>query len=47
MIEPRIASKFSLKHDGSITIAVGRSRKETNWKNKEMFWSELVLRLRN
>lgn len=45
MIEPRIASKFSLKHDGSITIAVGRSRKETNWKNKEMFWSELVLRL--
>lgn len=34
MIEPRIASKFSLKHDGSITIAVGRSRKETNWKKQ-------------
>ena len=46
MIEPRIASKFSLKHDGKITIAVGRSRKETNWKNKEMFWSELVSKLR-
>jgi len=45
MVKPRIASKFSLKHDGKITIAVGRNRKETNWKNKEMLWSELVLRL--
>jgi len=35
----------SLKHDGLLTIATGRSRKELNWKNREMLWSELVKRL--
>lgn len=35
----------SLKYDGILTIATGRSRKETNWKNREMLWSELVKRL--
>lgn len=39
----KITSK--LKHDSLLTIAVGRSRKEMNWKNKEMFWSELVEKL--
>lgn len=34
-----------IKHDGAVTIAVGKSRKETAWKNKEQFWSELVNRL--
>jgi predicted P-loop ATPase len=34
-----------LKYDGSITIATGRSRKEMNWKNREMLWSELAQRL--
>ncbi|MBP3037964.1 hypothetical protein J9303_00385 [Bacillaceae bacterium Marseille-Q3522] len=34
-----------LKYDGSITIAIGRSRKEMNWKNREMLWSELTKRL--
>lgn len=37
--------KLNVKHDGSITIATGRSRKETKWKNREMLWSELVSRL--
>lgn len=37
----------SLKYDGILTIATGRSRKETNWKNREMLWSELVKRLSN
>lgn len=31
-----------LKHDGMLAIAVGRSRKETDWKNKSIPWSELL-----
>lgn len=31
-----------MQHNGLINIATGRSRKETNWRNKEMLWSELV-----
>ncbi len=31
-----------VKYDGEISIAVGRSRKETKWKNKEILWSDLV-----
>lgn len=34
-----------LLHDGVLTIATGRSRKELEWKNREMLWSELVKRL--
>lgn len=34
-----------LKFDGPITIATGRSRKETSWKNQEMQWSQLVFKL--
>jgi predicted P-loop ATPase len=36
---------ISLKHDGMLTIATGRNRKEINWKNKEMLWSQMVQRL--
>lgn len=36
-----------LKYDGEITIAVGKSRKEKNWKNKDIMWSELVEKLSN
>ena len=32
-------------HDGTLDIATGRSRKELNWKNKEITWSELVAKL--
>ncbi len=34
-----------MKYDGELTIAVGRSRKEKKWKNKDILWSELVERL--
>lgn len=36
----------SLQHDGLLAIATGRSRKETQWKNRQLRWSELVERLR-
>lgn len=36
----------SLQHDGLLAIATGRSRKETQWKNRQLQWSELVERLR-
>ncbi|UOQ93399.1 virulence-associated E family protein [Halobacillus shinanisalinarum] len=39
------AKKLNLTHDGSITIATGKSRKEMKWKNREMLWSELLKRL--
>ena len=31
-----------INFDGSFDIATGRSRKETNWRNKEFTWSELI-----
>lgn len=34
-----------IEYDGSITIATGKSRKETTWKNREMLWSDLAKRL--
>ncbi len=39
--------KPKIKHDGSIAIATGKSRKETHWKNKNILWSELVDKLSN
>lgn len=38
---------LKIKHDGTITIATGRSRKETQWKNREMLWSDLAKKLSN
>lgn len=35
-----------ISHDGTLTIAVGSSRKELNWKNREMLWSQLVDKLK-
>lgn len=34
-----------LQHDSSLTIATGRGRKETKWKNQELTWSQLLARL--
>lgn len=34
--------KYSLQHNKKVLISIGRSRLETNWKNREMFWSDLV-----
>lgn len=42
---PNEKPKSKIKHDGPLTIAVGRSRKETDWKNREYLWSELADRL--
>lgn len=46
-MEPQEKSKmqFKLKHDGQITVAVGKSRYEKNWRNIEMLWSELAKKL--
>jgi predicted P-loop ATPase len=35
----------TLKQDGKITIATGRSRHELEWKNREMLWSQLLEKL--
>lgn len=35
----------NIANDGLLEIAVGRSRGETRWKNKEFLWSELVKKL--
>lgn len=31
-----------LQYDGPVDIAIGRSRRETRWKNKSMLWSDIV-----
>lgn len=36
----------TFQKDGLLAIATGRSRKETQWKNRQLRWSELVERLR-
>ncbi|SMB88605.1 Virulence-associated protein E [Desulfonispora thiosulfatigenes DSM 11270] len=48
MIDPKKISQqahLELKHDFLLNIATGRSRRETNWKNIKIMWSELVKRL--
>ena len=37
--------KSLIKYNGTITIATGKSRKETAWKNREMLWSDLLTKL--
>ncbi|CRZ34946.1 putative P-loop ATPase [Herbinix hemicellulosilytica] len=39
--------KLKLKYDGQVSIAVGKNRYETNWKNKKILWSSLVAKLKN
>ena len=34
-----------VNYDGPIDIAIGRSRKETSWKNREWTWKQLVEKL--
>jgi len=41
-----IDETLSVKNDGILTIAIGKSRKETRWKNKELLWSELIQKLK-
>jgi hypothetical protein len=37
---------INIKYDGIINISTGKDRKETNWKNEELKWSELLERLK-
>ena len=34
-----------ITYDGTLDVATGRHRRETNWKNKQLMWSELLQRL--
>ena len=36
-----------IKYDGSISLATGKSKKETHWKNKNMLYSALIEKLSN
>ena len=44
MNEPAVKVK-KLKYDGALTIATGKNRHETSWKNRELLWSQLVEKL--
>ena len=35
----------AVQYDGPITIAVGQSRRSTQWQNRDLMWSQLVNRL--
>lgn len=37
--------KITLTHDTKLNIAIGKTRWEKNWKNKEMLWSDLVAKV--
>ena len=39
--------RIQVKHDGKISLAVGKSRKDTIWKNKGSNWSTLLTKLSN
>ena len=45
MREPRTQGTASPLHDGPVSIAIGRNRKETKWKNRVMQWSQVVEKL--
>lgn len=34
--------QINIKHDGPLDIAVGKSRREINWKNREWLWSRFI-----
>ena len=36
---------MQITHDQKLLIATGRSRMETNWRNQELLWSELLDKL--
>ena len=38
---------MNLKYDSEIAISIGRSRKETHWRNRDMLWSLFVEKLSN
>jgi putative DNA primase/helicase len=40
-----MSSKINILYDGSFDIAIGKHRRDTSWKNKQMKWSEFVQRV--
>jgi putative DNA primase/helicase len=46
-MEQKDIKQLKIKNDGQIAVATGKSRKETNWKNKTILWSQLVEKLSN
>lgn len=36
---------MTINNDGPFDIAIGKSRKEVHWKNKEMLWSDFLARI--
>lgn len=36
---------MQVKYDRKLLIAIGRSRKASQWQNKEMLWSEFLDKL--
>ena len=39
---PDKVQPLKLSYDGKLTIAEGRSRKETTWKHRELLWGQLL-----
>lgn len=37
--------RLAIKYDGSLTVATGRNRWDTHWKNKSLHWSALLKKL--
>lgn len=44
-MEQKQSKPLKITYDGQIAIATGKSRKEINWKNRTILWSELVEKL--
>ncbi|MDH6354700.1 putative DNA primase/helicase [Dysgonomonas sp. PH5-45] len=42
-----MSDKLQIKYDGELDIAIGRSRKEVNWKNKTVDWSAFLNRIKD
>jgi len=45
MVENLADYRLTLKYDGSLPIATGKSRTEKHWKNRSMPWSQLLHKL--
>lgn len=42
-----MTEKIEIKHDGQLSIATGRSRKETSWNNRDTTWSAFLNKVKN
>lgn len=45
MLSPTEQLSEQIKYNGELTIAVGKSRFEKEWKNRNMFWHQLIEKL--